>query len=110
MDPIEMVPIGIVVGGRHPRGRTDWPAVGIFAQRASNRPNRLGVSRCRLLGVDGLDARVQGLDAIDGSPVLDLKPWLAEFGPRGAPRQPPWSHALMAGYYGAGAGPVPNPS
>src|SRR5262245_47785663 len=39
------------VGSRHPRGRTDWPRVGIFAQRAKNRPNRIGVTICRLVSV-----------------------------------------------------------
>jgi tRNA-Thr(GGU) m(6)t(6)A37 methyltransferase TsaA len=86
-------------GARHPRGRTDWPRVGIFAQRGKDRPNHLGVSRCRLLRVDGLDLHVAGLDAIDGTPVLDIKPWLAEFGPRGVTRQPAWATELMAGYY-----------
>jgi tRNA (Thr-GGU) A37 N-methylase len=61
-------------GARHPRGRADWPAVGILAQRAKNRPNRIGVSVCRLLAVDGLHLRVQGLDAVNGTPVLDVKP------------------------------------
>jgi tRNA (adenine37-N6)-methyltransferase len=42
------------VGARRPRGNPEWPEVGIFAQRAKARPNRIGVSRCRLLGVDGL--------------------------------------------------------
>src|SRR6185312_4910959 len=44
----------VETGARHPRGNPDWPLVGIFGQRGKNRPNRLGVSRCRLLGVDGL--------------------------------------------------------
>lgn len=78
----------VVAGARHPRGRDDWPAVGIFAQRAKARPNRIGVTTCELVGVDGLDVRVRGLDAIDGTPVLDLKPHLAEFGARGPVRQP----------------------
>ena len=71
-------------GARHPRGNPDWPRVGIFAQRGKDRPNRLGVSRCELLRRrrDGR-LRVRGLDAVDGTPVLDLKPWMAEFGPRG---------------------------
>src|SRR5580700_10235398 len=55
----------IVEGSRHPRGRTDWPKVGIFAQRAKNRPNRLGVTTCRLESVEGLSIVVEGLDAID---------------------------------------------
>lgn len=89
----------IETGARHPRGNTDWPLVGIFAQRGKNRPNRLGVSRCRLLRVDGLDVHVQGLDAVDGTPVLDLKPYLAEFGPQGPTEQPAWATEIMRSYY-----------
>ncbi|MFF8370171.1 SAM-dependent methyltransferase [Streptomyces lydicus] len=86
-------------GARHPRGNTDWPLVGIFGQRGKNRPNRLGVSRCRLLRIDGLDVHVQGLDAVDGTPVLDIKPYMAEFGPLGATSQPDWATDLMRRYY-----------
>lgn len=86
-------------GARHPRGRRDWPAVGIFAQRGKDRPNHLGLSRCALLAVDGLDLYVEGLDAIDGTPVLDVKPWMSEFGPRGQVRQPAWAVELMERYY-----------
>ncbi|MFJ7246852.1 SAM-dependent methyltransferase [Kitasatospora sp. NPDC098652] len=89
----------VETGARHPRGNTDWPLVGIFAQRGKNRPNRLGVSRCELVRVDGLDLHVTGLDAVDGTPVLDIKPYLAEFGPRGGLRQPAWSTELMRAYY-----------
>jgi tRNA-Thr(GGU) m(6)t(6)A37 methyltransferase TsaA len=89
----------IEVNSRHPRGNTAWPRVGIFAQRAKMRPNRIGVTVCALLEIDGLTLRVQGLDAIDGTPVLDIKPYMAEFGPRGDVNQPPWSHELMAGYW-----------
>ena len=88
-----------ITGLRHPRGRADWPAVGVFAQRAKNRPNRLGVSVCRLLGVDGLRVRVEGLDAIDGTPVLDIKPYSAGFAPRGPVVEPEWAEALMDGYW-----------
>lgn len=91
----------IETGARHPRGNRDWPSVGIFAQRAKMRPNRLGVSVCRLLGVDGLSLAVRALDAIDGSPVVDIKPWMAEFGPRGPVHQPRWSNELMTGYWEA---------
>ena len=59
---------------RHPRGNEAWPEVGIFAQRAKDRPNRIGVSTCRILGVEGATVRLQGLDAIDGTPLLDIKP------------------------------------
>ena len=87
------------LGARHPRGRADWPLVGIFAQRAKNRPNRLGLTVCKLLGVDGLQIRVSGLDAIDGTPVLDIKPWMSGFAPRGDVREPAWASELMSGYW-----------
>ncbi|MFJ9607677.1 SAM-dependent methyltransferase [Kitasatospora sp. NPDC101176] len=86
-------------GARRPRGNPDWPLVGIFAQRGKNRPNRLGVSRCELVRVDGLELHVTGLDAVAGTPVLDIKPYLAEFGPRGEVRQAEWSVELMKEYY-----------
>jgi len=87
------------LGARRPRGRQDWPLVGIFAQRGKNRPNRLGVTTCRLLAVEGLSLRVKGLDAIEGSPVLDIKPYMSGFAPRGPLREPPWAKELMAGYW-----------
>jgi tRNA (Thr-GGU) A37 N-methylase len=73
--------------------------VGIFAQRGRVRPNRLGVSVARLLGVDGLTVRLRGLDAIEGTPVLDIKPVLSGFLPRGDVVEPAWSKELMAGYW-----------
>ena len=94
---------------RHPRGNPEWPEVGIFAQRAKMRPNRIGVTTCRLRGVDGLTVQLDGLDAVDGTPVLDLKPYMVEFGPRGEIRQPAWSHELMAGYWHAARGATPAP-
>ncbi len=87
------------LGARHPRGNPAWPLVGILAQRARARPNRIGVSTCELVGVDGLRVGVRGLDAIDGTPVLDLKPYIAEFAPRVPTRQPEWATALMAEYW-----------
>ena len=89
----------VVTGARHPRGRTDWPAVGIFAQRGRVRPNRLGVSVAALVAVDGRRVIVRGLDAIDGTPVLDLKPVLRGFLPRGEVREPAWATELMAAYW-----------
>ncbi|HEY7269332.1 MAG TPA: SAM-dependent methyltransferase [Dehalococcoidia bacterium] len=84
---------------RHPREREDWPLVGIFAQRARLRPNRIGVSVCELLTVEGLVLRVRGLDAIDGTPVLDIKPYMSGFAPRGNVREPDWVGELMANYW-----------
>ena len=92
-------PEALEPGARRPRGNPDWPMVGIFAQRGKDRPNHIGVTRCRLLGVKGLDLRVAGLDAIDGTPVLDIKPHMAEFDARGEIRQPAWSSELMSGYW-----------
>ena len=73
--------------------------MGIFAQRAKDRPNRLGLSTCELLEVRGDALEVRALDAIDGTPVLDIKPYMTEFAPRRPVRQPAWSHELMAGYW-----------
>ena len=93
----------VVRGARHPRGQARWPEVGIFAQRARHRPNRLGSTICRLIAVQGAALEVAELDAIDGTPVLDIKPVMAEFLPRSPLRQPTWSHELMADYW-AGTG------
>jgi tRNA-Thr(GGU) m(6)t(6)A37 methyltransferase TsaA len=89
----------VEIGARRPRGNPDWPEVGIFAQRAKNRPNRLGVTTCALLSVTGREIAVRGLDAIDGTPVIDIKPYMIEFGPRGQVRQPEWATQLMKRYW-----------
>jgi len=89
----------IVTGARHPRGNTAWPKVGIFAQRGKDRPNRIGVTGCSLLGVDGLTLRVRGLDAIDGTPVLDIKPVMKGFLPRREVQEPKWAEELMRRYW-----------
>src|SRR5450432_3688528 len=88
-------------GARHPRNNPDWPKIGILAQRGKNRPNQIGVTVCRVLRVDGPRLYLQGLDAVDGSPVLDIKPWVREFGPRGDVVQPAWITELMQGYWSA---------
>ncbi len=84
---------------RHPRNNPDWPLVGIFAQRAKGRPNRIGVTTCEIVAVDGLRVQVRGLDAIDATPVVDMKPYMTGFAPRSAVRQPAWSTELMANYW-----------
>lgn len=86
-------------GARRSRGREDWPLTGILAQRAKDRPNRLGVTVCRLLKVDKNILHVSGLDAIEGTPVLDIKPVMRGFLPRGEIREPKWADELMAGYW-----------
>ena len=84
---------------RHPRENTGWPKVGIFAQRGKARPNRIGVSVCRILRVDGIRIEVEGLDAVNGSPVLDLKPYMRGFEPRGDVREPEWAREIFATYW-----------
>lgn len=86
-------------GARRPRGNPEWPLVGIFGQRGKNRPNRIGTTVCRVLRVEGRTLHLEGLDAVDGTPVLDIKPWMAEFGPRGSVHQPDWSVELMREYW-----------
>jgi tRNA-Thr(GGU) m(6)t(6)A37 methyltransferase TsaA len=88
-------------GARRPRGNPAWPRVGIFAQRGKNRPNRIGATIARVVRLDGLTLHVSGLDAVDGTPVLDLKPYMHEFGPRGEVSQPPWATELMRDYWTA---------
>jgi tRNA-Thr(GGU) m(6)t(6)A37 methyltransferase TsaA len=88
-----------LTGARRPRGRSDMPEVGIFAQRASGRPNRIGLSTCELMGVSGTSLAVRGLDAIDGTPVLDIKPHVRQMGPRAAVTQPEWMTRLMTEYW-----------
>jgi tRNA-Thr(GGU) m(6)t(6)A37 methyltransferase TsaA len=94
-----VAPEKVVSGARHPRSNHDWPAVGIFAQRGKNRPNRIGSTICRVLRREGRRLFVAELDAIDGTPVLDLKPVMQEFLPREEVHQPPWSRELMRRYW-----------
>jgi tRNA (adenine37-N6)-methyltransferase len=86
-------------GALHPRGNPNWPRVGIFAQRAKKRPNRLGATIVRILGHEGRTLRIAGLDAIDGTTVLDIKPVMAGFLPRGEFHQPTWATELMREYW-----------
>lgn len=90
-------------GARHPRNNKNWPKVGILSQRGKNRPNRLGVTIVKILKREGRRLHVQGLDAIDGTPILDIKPVLREFLPREEVRQPEWATELMKNYWEAGS-------
>jgi tRNA-Thr(GGU) m(6)t(6)A37 methyltransferase TsaA len=60
----------------HPRGDATRPALGVFSTRSPDRPNPIGLHRVRVLAVDGLRVRVSGLEALDGTPILDVKPVL----------------------------------
>lgn len=92
-------PAAIVPGARHPRNNRAWPAVGIFAQRAKGRPNRIGSTIVRIVRRAGRVLRVAELDAVDGTPVLDIKPVMREFLPREEVHQPRWSRELMQRYW-----------
>ena len=73
-------------------------AVGVFADRGPRRPNRIGATICEIISAEGRQLRVRGLDAVDGTPVLDLKPVMREFLPAGV-RQPAWAGRLMRDYF-----------
>jgi tRNA-Thr(GGU) m(6)t(6)A37 methyltransferase TsaA len=89
----------IVTGARHPRNNSDWPTVGIFAQRGKNRPNRVGTTICKVVRIESTKLYVSDLDAIDGTPVIDIKPVMRESLPREDVRQPDWATELMNNYW-----------
>lgn len=84
---------------RHPRGNTDWPDVGVFAQRNKDRPNRILLTTVAIDAIDGRSITVRGLDGIDGTPVLDIKPVFKWSVPRGEVRAPKWSEELGEKYF-----------
>jgi tRNA-Thr(GGU) m(6)t(6)A37 methyltransferase TsaA len=92
-------PPALTTGARHPRGNTSWPKVGIFAQRAKARPNRIGATIVKIVKREGRTLTVSGLDALDGTPVIDIKPVFREFLPSDPVVQPPWTHELMRDYW-----------
>ncbi|WP_431881059.1 SAM-dependent methyltransferase [Micromonospora chalcea] len=80
------------------RGRADLPPMGVFAGRGPRRPNRIGVTCCRIESVHGRELTVVGLDAVSDTPVIDLKPVLVEFVPTDV-RQPEWVSSMMSDYF-----------
>ena len=89
----------IVTGARHPRNDRSLPEIGIFAQRGKNRPNRLGHTIVKIIKREGRVLYVQGLDCINGTPVLDIKPVMQEFLPQGHIEQPGWTKEIMKNYW-----------
>lgn len=85
-------------GLARPRGRDDMPLIGVFGARGPNRPNPIAVTACELVEVGDTWLSVRGLDAVDGTPVLDLKPVQPRLVPSGV-REPDWSARLMSDYY-----------
>jgi len=84
---------------RRPRGRADMPLLGVFAQRARIRPNPIGLTVCAIVSVGQTELVVRGLDAIDGTPVLDIKPYVPLFDRVESPRVPGWVEQLFGGYF-----------
>ncbi|MBN1230759.1 MAG: tRNA (N6-threonylcarbamoyladenosine(37)-N6)-methyltransferase TrmO [Anaerolineales bacterium] len=84
---------------RHPRGNKNLPKMGIFAQRAKDRPNPLGVSVVEILEIECGNVLVKGLDAVNGTPVLDIKPYVPVFDRVENARVPGWVEEIMQGYF-----------
>ncbi len=95
----DKVPDDKVVYSGHPRGNPDYPLMGIFCQRKKDRPNKIGLCTVELLAHNGRTIIVKGLDAIDGTPVLDIKPFFKEFQPHTETQQPAWVADLMKDYW-----------
>ena len=84
---------------RKPQGRDDMPNVGIFSQRAKDRPNPIGVTAVKLISIDKNIVEVQGLDAINDTPVLDIKPYYPVYDLRENATVPEWVNILMKNYF-----------
>ena len=74
----------------HPMGKKELPLTGLFATATPNRPNRLGRATVRLLQRQGNILRVKGLDALDGTPVIDIKPYLPGYDSAADAKVPQW--------------------
>jgi len=84
---------------RRPRGMESMHEVGVFAQRTKYRPNPIGVSSVELVAVRDNVVVVRGLDALDGTPVLDIKPYMPVFDRIADARTPDWVAHVMEGYF-----------
>jgi len=83
---------------RRPQERSDMPLTGIFAQRARHRPNRIGVTAVEIVEVTDDTLKVRALDAVDGTPVLDIKPYVPNYDRRDA-TIPQWMTDMMKDYF-----------
>ncbi len=89
----------VFVGSEHPRGDKRYPKVGIFAQRKKDRPNHIGATIVNLIRKEDKSLIVSNLDAINGTPILDIKPVFQEYMPKGEIKQPDWTKELMKEYW-----------
>ena len=83
---------------RRSQERSDMPLTGIFAQRARHRPNRIGVTAVEIVEVTDDTLKVRALDAVDGTPVLDIKPYVPNYDRRDA-TIPQWMTDMMKDYF-----------
>ncbi len=84
---------------RRPRGLDTMPEAGIFAQRAKDRPNPLGITAVSIVGVDSGTLVVRGLDVINGTPVVDVKPYYPAYDRVENASVPEWVDRLMKDYF-----------
>lgn len=84
---------------RRPQGRADMPEIGIFSQRAKDRPNPIGITAASIVGMEPDALVVRGLDAIDGTPVIDIKPYYPAFDRKDDATVPEWVDRLMKDYF-----------
>ena len=84
---------------RRPQGRENMPMIGIFAQRAKNRPNPIGITAVKLLAVENNIITVEALDAIDETPILDIKPYYPQYDLKDNVIVPQWVNILMEQYF-----------
>ncbi|HIP48330.1 MAG TPA: tRNA (N6-threonylcarbamoyladenosine(37)-N6)-methyltransferase TrmO [Lutibacter sp.] len=80
----------VITGTAHPRNNTNIPKVGIYSHRSRNRPNHIGLTLVKLIKREGNTLTVSGLDALDGTPVLDIKPVVTRFLPQEKIKEPDW--------------------
>jgi len=91
--------VNAVAQYRHPRNNEALPKLGTFAQRNKNRPNKIGLTTVEFVKRLGNKILVRKLDAIDGTPILDIKPVMKEFEPQGNINQPDWVQEIMNMYW-----------
>ena len=84
---------------RRPKGRKDMPLVGLFAQRSKHRPIPIAVTAVQIVSVNSDSLTVRGLDAINGTPVIDIKPYYPQYDSRPDARVPAWVNRLMKHYF-----------
>jgi len=94
-------PSKIIIKAEHPRENNNWPKVGIFSQRKKARPNLLGITICEIVKIENKSIYVRNFDAIDQTPIIDIKPVFKEYLPKdiSSVRQPYWVAELMKNYW-----------